>query len=75
MEKTPKMEIINDFMTEIDGDRWGENSANELAYLLSMVATFDDLDAEQGETTLKFVDVGDKKVALAIYTLTKDTEH
>ena len=75
MKKTSEMNIINDLMTEIDGDRWGENSANELAYLLSMVATFNDLSDLKAETELKFVDVGDKQVAVAVYTLPQDTEH
>lgn len=76
MEKTNEMEIINQYMTQLDDERWGENSANELSYLLSHAVTFTDLnDVNAGKSELKFVDAGDKKIAVVVYTLDTDTAH
>lgn len=69
ISQTPEMDIIQDFMTEVLGDRWGENSERELTYLLSQIASFVDLSDPKAKPDLRFAEVDGQKVALAVYTL------
>ena len=71
MEITQDMKTINDFITAIDDEKWADNSENELSYLLSEAATFTQLDEGGGETTMQFVDVGDRMLAMVVYSLKK----
>jgi len=87
MNKTTEMKIIDNLMTALDDERWGENSGNELSYILSQFANFTDasplMDIESDDEAnefinrvskeLRWVDVGDKYVAVEVYTIDKPT--
>lgn len=71
LKVTKDMETINQFMTALDDESWEQNSGKELSYLLSEAVTFTELDGNDGETQMQFVDCGDRLLAMVVYSLKK----
>lgn len=74
MEQTQEMKTLDQFMCALDGERWSENSGNELTYLMSKAMTFAKFE-EIGDSlpeNLTVVDVGDKVVGVVVLTMHKN---
>lgn len=74
MEQTQDMKTLDQFLSALDGERWSDNSGNELTYLMSEAMTFAKFE-EVGDSlpeNLKVVDVGDKVVGVVVLTMHKN---